>query len=286
MADTYVSGANVIGSAVITGGTINGQSVANMPTNAQAAAVAALAAGNIGTITSGSISGSVVAPATAVSPGTMPATDKAKMDTLAGGGWSDRMLVQINSVLVAAGASALTEFNQLSMPALSSVITDEAVDGGRYSIYPGTPIFTIQALSNVIIAAPTTTPFAVGFRGIIPTPQVLPNLSSFGIMDTAGTHFNWLYSYANQSATNLNIQCAPVAGGGALVTTSHVLNGTEHDYALVVFGGNVHALVDGVDVGSCSAAGGPTTTSKIVVACLRNGNTPPFMRVRRFGFGI
>jgi hypothetical protein len=38
----------------------------------QAAAVANLAAGNIGTITSGSISGSVVAPATAVSPGSAP----------------------------------------------------------------------------------------------------------------------------------------------------------------------------------------------------------------------
>lgn len=44
MADTYVSGANVFGSAVITGGTINGQPVANMPTTAQAAALASLAA--------------------------------------------------------------------------------------------------------------------------------------------------------------------------------------------------------------------------------------------------
>lgn len=218
-------------------------------------------------------------------------SDAAKLASISGGSWADNMLNTANKFLRVFGVSELTEFDSTELalypyglPTLPAAITD-ALGNGLYNVYPGAPIFTPVRFSGSILTNPATSRFCVAFRGIFPSPQSYPNITTFGVFNQAGTHFSWIYSYAPQSATNLSLQCAPVAGGGAVVTTSHVLDGLEHDYMLLGDGTNHHAIVDGVHVGSVSGAGGPTTPSTIVACCLRNGGTAPYLQVRRFGRG-
>lgn len=189
----------------------------------QAAAVANLAAGNIGTITSGLISGSVVASATAVSPGAMTAAQNNRLNTLASGGWID---VLANLGIVPALTQFQPEMNLSSFPALwGSNFTDGTTEPGCVIPASGTNI----ALTGRIVDNANTSPWMVAYDAVLPVPAS-GKYSYFGLSD-GGTQYLYLgsnYGAGGQATTKMILMLT----SGVTLGYGPVIDGLRHRFAI------------------------------------------------------
>jgi hypothetical protein len=214
------------------------------------------------------IPGNSVAPVTANTQGAMPAPDKAKLDTLAAGGWLDLQARRIAATVVdGSGNSLLNGLRSIALPAVATGIADYPIAGGARSCTrgaTGAPSYDWAYISDVLLVDPGSHAWALAIRAR------LTGVGSFTFMGLVGDgsstgngvqieHFgtNYLNIYLNNTGQTTAVSTATVSGSGF------------RDHILSFDGTTVRLSVDGTLVGfTTTLTNMPTGNMRIGVNAL------------------